>query len=63
MTCIDLIRARREARLSQSQAARVLGVSRRTIQRWERGKTRPPAWAMRAAAEILRQIAQAGSRE
>ncbi len=60
---IGLIRARREARLSQSQAARVLGVSLRTIQRWERGTTKPPAWAIRAAAEILRQLAQAGRHE
>lgn len=57
---MDLIRARREARLNQSKAARVLGVSLGTIQRWERGTTKRPAWMIRAAAEILRQLAQEG---
>lgn len=62
MSGVDLIQARREARLSQIEAAKVLGVSRRTYQRWEAGETQPPGWAIKTAAEILRQLASARRR-
>ena len=46
-----LRRARRQSGLTQSQAARVTGVTIKTIQNWEMGRTEPPAWAIRKLAE------------
>lgn len=37
-------------KLSQAEAARLLGVDWSTIQRWESGKTEPVSWTMLALA-------------
>jgi transcriptional regulator with XRE-family HTH domain len=48
-----LARARRAAGLSQEDFAERIGVDRRTVQRWETGKSDPHPVARRALAEML----------
>ncbi len=49
----QLIRKRREQRqLSQGEMAQLLGVSRRTIVRWEQGESVP----MRVFQKLLREL-------
>jgi putative transcriptional regulator len=59
-----VVEARHRARLSQAQFAALLGVSKRTLQEWERGR-RQPGGAARTLfkiaerhPEVLRELAQ-----
>jgi putative transcriptional regulator len=58
-----ILRARLKAGLTQEQFARLLGVSRRTLEQWEQGRREPSGAAKtlikvaQLHPEILRQIA------
>lgn len=55
MTFPDQLRALRARKnLSQSQAAAVIGMSVRTLQDWELGRSKPPAWAQTSVLGRLR---------
>jgi transcriptional regulator with XRE-family HTH domain len=50
-----LLRLRRRQGLTQEQAAKMMGISRRTIVRWEAGTTAPRMGeSLQAAASVLR---------
>lgn len=49
-----LVGARRDAGLTQTQAAAELAVDVTTLGRWERGQTAPDVWAMRVMSQIYR---------
>lgn len=40
---------------TQAQAAVALGVSRASVENWERGSVRIPAWALRAIREAAKE--------
>lgn len=48
--------ARRRAGLTQERAAEILGISRRTLQRWEAGQIRPPRWVLEAAGAVILRV-------
>ena len=50
VTETDVALARRKAQLTQEQFARLLGVSRRTLESWEQGARRPSG----AATSLIR---------
>jgi len=61
-----LLRRRQERCLGQAALAVQLGVSRRTLQRWECGEAEPPAmrlfqWAARLGVGIAPNVAQSGA--
>ena len=58
MQARDIKRWRRELDLSQTDAGRMLGVSRITIQNWERGRTPIPAMAEGACERATRRWKQ-----
>jgi len=62
MTPAELSALRQELRLSQAALARVLGVDRGTIIRWEQGRTRIPAMLDLAAVAIRQHRAGLQSR-
>ena len=54
------IKAKREqAGLSQSQAARTWGISKRTLQEWEQGRAKPRGLYLQAVERILEGRADA----
>ena len=54
----DRIKAKREqAGLSQSQAARAWGISKRTLQEWEQGRRAPRGLYLQAIERILEKSA------
>lgn len=55
---VELLRARTVAGLSQLQLAININVSRSTVEDWERGATRVPAWALQAT-EAFAQMRKA----
>ena len=46
-----LRRARARARLTQADAAQVVGTSAQTVRNWETGRHEPPMWAVKKLAE------------
>lgn len=53
----DLIRdLRQQLNLSQERFAAKLGVSFKTVNRWENGHTKPSPMALKLIAELLREI-------
>jgi putative transcriptional regulator len=59
----DLIRElRQQMDLSQEKFAAKLGVSLRTINRWENGSTVPSQMALKLIEEILQKIGEPGNR-
>ncbi|MBN4003290.1 helix-turn-helix transcriptional regulator [Nostoc sp. LPT] len=59
----DLIRQlRQQLNLSQEKFAAKLGVSLRTINRWENGSTVPSQMALKLIEEMLEKMGQAGKR-
>jgi len=52
-----ILRWRMRLRLSQVEAARLLGCSRPALRSWERGLTRTPAYIKLACAAIEAEIA------
>jgi transcriptional regulator with XRE-family HTH domain len=57
MTFAQTLRQLREdARLSQSAAAELLGIGKRTLERYEAGTTEPTALAQEAALSALRAM-------
>ncbi len=57
---IELLRARTAAGISQLQLALELDVSCSSVEDWERGATRVPAWALQAT-EALAQMRKLGT--
>jgi len=55
---VELLRARAAAGMSQLQLAINLDVSRSTVEDWERGASRVPAWALQAT-EAFAQLRKA----
>jgi len=53
MTGEELVRRRHEAGLTQAQVAQIIGVSHRTITRWERGASKIDTWK---ASEVRRVL-------
>lgn len=51
--CRSLIAARTAARMSQDRAAILVGVARRTFQRWESGEGSPDAMQLFRWADIV----------
>ena len=49
---IELLRARTAGGMSQLQLATELGVSCSSVEDWERGATRVPAWALQATEAL-----------
>jgi DNA-binding transcriptional regulator YiaG len=45
--------ARRAAKLSQSEAAAKWGISLRTLQQWEQGRSQPQGLAMQKLRELI----------
>ncbi|MEH2081116.1 MAG: helix-turn-helix transcriptional regulator [Nostoc sp.] len=59
----DLIRQlRQQLNLSQEKFAAKLGVSLRTINRWENGSTVPSQMALKLIEEMLEKMGEAGKR-
>ncbi|MEH2254800.1 helix-turn-helix domain-containing protein [Nostoc sp.] len=59
----DLIRQlRQQLHLSQKKFAAKLGVSLRTINRWENGSTVPSQMALKLIEEMLEKMGEAGKR-
>ncbi|MBN3941140.1 helix-turn-helix transcriptional regulator [Nostoc sp. NMS9] len=59
----DLIRElRQQLNLSQEKFAAKLGVSLRTINRWENGYTVPSQMALKLIEEMLEKMGEAGKR-
>ncbi|MEH2211923.1 MULTISPECIES: helix-turn-helix domain-containing protein [unclassified Nostoc] len=59
----DLIRElRQQLDLSQEKFAAKLGVSLRTINRWENGATVPSQMALKLIKEMLEKMGEAGKR-
>ncbi|MEH2043159.1 helix-turn-helix domain-containing protein [Nostoc sp.] len=59
----DLIRQlRQQLHLSQEKFAVKLGVSLRTINRWENGATVPSQMALKLIEEMLEKMGEAGKR-
>ncbi|MEH1858870.1 MAG: helix-turn-helix transcriptional regulator [Nostoc sp.] len=59
----DLIRQlRQQLDLSQEKFAAKLGVSLRTINRWENGSTVPSQMALKLIEEMLEKMGEAGKR-
>ncbi|MEH2327792.1 helix-turn-helix domain-containing protein [Nostoc sp.] len=59
----DLIRQlRQQLHLSQEKFAAKLGVSLRTINRWENGATVPSQMALKLIEEMLEKMGEAGKR-
>ncbi|MEH2088033.1 helix-turn-helix domain-containing protein [Nostoc sp.] len=59
----DLIRElRQQLDLSQEKFAAKLGVSLRTINRWENGSTVPSQMALKLIKEMLEKMGEAGKR-
>jgi DNA-binding transcriptional regulator YiaG len=56
----ELLRARAVCGMSQLQLAINLDVSRSTVEDWERGAARVPAWALQAT-EAFAQIRKVGA--
>lgn len=52
MTKISLEAARVNAKLTQKELARILGVSNSTIVNWESGRTEPDASQLRKISEL-----------
>ena len=48
-----LLAFRRRRKLSQAQAAKLLGVPVRTLQHWEQGRQRPSVWRWREVKERM----------
>ncbi len=58
---LDLIRElRQQLNLSQKQFAAKVGVSFKTVNRWENGHTVPSAIALRLIKEMLREMGEPG---
>lgn len=55
--------ARKAAGLSQQGVTDALGIPRRTLQDWEAGRRKPPAWAETLVVEKLERIAHDSSGE
>jgi DNA-binding XRE family transcriptional regulator len=53
MTGEELVRRRKEAGLTQAQVAQIIGVSHRTITRWEHGGAKIDVWK---ASEVRRVL-------
>jgi transcriptional regulator with XRE-family HTH domain len=59
----DLIRElRQQLALSQEKFAAELGVSLRTVNRWENGSTVPSQMALKLIEEMLQKMGEAGKR-
>ncbi|WP_392532674.1 helix-turn-helix domain-containing protein [Nostoc sp. C117] len=60
----DLIRAlRQQLHLSQEKFAARLGVSLRTVNRWENGSTVPSQMALKLIEEMLQKMGESGKRQ
>ncbi len=59
----DLIRElRQQLNLSQEKFAAKLGVSLRTVNRWEKGSTVPSQMALKLIEEMLQKMGEPGKR-
>jgi DNA-binding XRE family transcriptional regulator len=56
----ELLRARAAAGFTQLQLAMAIGVARQTVEDWERGAARVPAWALQAT-EAFAQMRKAAT--
>ncbi|MBD2519173.1 helix-turn-helix transcriptional regulator [Nostoc sp. FACHB-973] len=60
---LDLIRElRHQLNVSQKQFAARLGVSFKTVNRWENGHTLPSPLALKLIEEMIRQMGEPGKR-
>lgn len=53
---MNIVKIRKQLDLSQEQLARELGVSFTTVNRWEKGKTKPSPLATKALQSLLSEV-------